>query len=232
MMKHRINTDLFLRIAVTRIGGEPEEFSTANDITVTVWHMYHNWRRQEEYQINGNEVSLQLSAGDQSHIGPYGVTIRYTKPDSGSETGIRHYAVDIPKAFELSPIACCEVGDTVTLCAHVMVCRDGIDGSTPYIGENGNWWVGGEDTGKPSQGKAYKAYVPRRYAKDIDLTTLSTYEEDGEVKDFVSGNMIYVENELEPTGYSVYIYMPHGTGYAWVKIVLITDGMHLILVKQ
>ena len=153
MMKHRINTDLFLRIAVTRIGGEPEDFSAANDITVTVWHMYHNWRRQEEYQINGNEVTLQLSAGDQSHIGPYGVTIRYTKPDSGSETDIRHYAVDIPKAFELSPIACCEVGDTVTLCAHVMVCRDGIDGSTPYIGENGNWWVGGEDTGKPSKGE-------------------------------------------------------------------------------
>lgn len=153
MMKHRINTDLFLRIAVTRIGGEPEDFSAANDITVTVWHMYHNWRRQEEYQINGNEVTLQLSAGDQSHIGPYGVTIRYTKLDSGSETGIRHYAVDIPKAFELSPIACCEVGDTVTLCAHVMVCRDGIDGSTPYIGENGNWWVGGKDTGKPSKGE-------------------------------------------------------------------------------
>ena len=115
--------------------------------------MYHNWRRQEEYQINGNEVYLQLSAGDQSHIGPYGVTIRYTKPDIGSETGIRHYAVDIPKTFELSPIACCEVGDTVTLCAHVMVCRDGIDGSTPYIGEHGNWWVGGKDTGKPSKGE-------------------------------------------------------------------------------
>ena len=34
-----------------------------------------------------------------------------------------------------------------------MVCRDGIDGSTPYIGENGNWWVGGKDTGKPSKGE-------------------------------------------------------------------------------
>lgn len=153
MIKHRIKTDLFLKIAVTRIGGEPEDFSTASDITVTVWHMFHAWKRHEEYQINGNEVSLQLSAGDQSHIGPYGVTIRYTKPDSGSETGIRHYAVDIPKAFELSPVACCEAGETITLCAHVMICRDGIDGLTPYIGENGNWWVGGEDTGSPSRGE-------------------------------------------------------------------------------
>lgn len=30
---------------------------------------------------------------------------------------------------------------------------DGTDGDTPYIGENGNWWIGGEDTGNPSQGE-------------------------------------------------------------------------------
>ena len=24
---------------------------------------------------------------------------------------------------------------------------DGVDGQTPYIGENGNWWIGNEDTG-------------------------------------------------------------------------------------
>jgi len=29
----------------------------------------------------------------------------------------------------------------------------GEDGNTPYIGENGNWWVDGEDTGKPSRGE-------------------------------------------------------------------------------
>lgn len=29
---------------------------------------------------------------------------------------------------------------------------DGADGATPIIGENGNWWISGEDTGKPSRG--------------------------------------------------------------------------------
>lgn len=28
----------------------------------------------------------------------------------------------------------------------------GADGITPHIGENGNWWIGGTDTGKPSRG--------------------------------------------------------------------------------
>lgn len=30
---------------------------------------------------------------------------------------------------------------------------DGEDGETPQIGDNGNWWIGGFDTGKPSQGE-------------------------------------------------------------------------------
>ena len=30
---------------------------------------------------------------------------------------------------------------------------NGIDGETPYIGENGNWFIGSEDTGKPSRGE-------------------------------------------------------------------------------
>ena len=28
--------------------------------------------------------------------------------------------------------------------------RDGVDGKTPYIGENGHWWIDGKDTGVPA----------------------------------------------------------------------------------
>ena len=30
--------------------------------------------------------------------------------------------------------------------------KDGADGITPHIGENGNWWIGDTDTGKPASG--------------------------------------------------------------------------------
>ena len=30
--------------------------------------------------------------------------------------------------------------------------KDGEDGETPYVGENGNWYIGEDDTGKPSRG--------------------------------------------------------------------------------
>ena len=30
----------------------------------------------------------------------------------------------------------------------------GGNGNTPFVGENGNWWIGGSDTGKPAQGSS------------------------------------------------------------------------------
>ncbi len=30
--------------------------------------------------------------------------------------------------------------------------KDGENGKTPYVGENGNWYIGANDTGKPSRG--------------------------------------------------------------------------------
>jgi hypothetical protein len=43
--------------------------------------------------------------------------------------------------------------------------KDGRDGSTPYIGENGNWWIDGTDTGhpvtaQPEQGGAVTGVIP------------------------------------------------------------------------
>ena len=42
---------------------------------------------------------------------------------------------------------------------------DGVDGLTPYIGGNGNWWLGDSDTGIPSQNE----YTIDEYNKDLQL---------------------------------------------------------------
>lgn len=31
--------------------------------------------------------------------------------------------------------------------------KDGDDGQTPYVGSNGNWWIGGVDTGVKAKGE-------------------------------------------------------------------------------
>lgn len=35
----------------------------------------------------------------------------------------------------------------VTLSVNSAIGKNGEDGLTPYVGENGNWWIGGTDTG-------------------------------------------------------------------------------------
>ena len=37
--------------------------------------------------------------------------------------------------------------------------NDGVNGVTPHIGDNGNWYIGSTDTRKPSRGEAGKAPV-------------------------------------------------------------------------
>ena len=47
--------------------------------------------------------------------------------------------------------------------------KDGADGITPHIGENGNWYLGNTDTGKPSRGE--KGEKGEKGAKGVDGKT-------------------------------------------------------------
>lgn len=48
--------------------------------------------------------------------------------------------------------------------------RDGKDGTTPTIGENGNWYLGDVDTGKPSQGKSAEIPLIQKESTDTAVT--------------------------------------------------------------
>lgn len=53
----------------------------------------------------------------------------------------------------------------------------GADGATPAIGENGNWWIGGKDTGKPARG-------PQGEPGDVPvLSTTFTAQDAGKAAD-------------------------------------------------
>lgn len=46
----------------------------------------------------------------------------------------------------------------------------GADGVTPTIGDNGNWYIGSTDTGKPSRGKTGPAGTPGKDGAGMDIT--------------------------------------------------------------
>lgn len=65
---------------------------------------------------------------------------------------------------------------------------NGTDGITPHIGENGNWYIGDTDTGRPSRGETGAAGEPGRdgatpqrgvdYWTDADKTEIKSYVDD------------------------------------------------------
>ena len=157
-----IGNDIFLQVAVTRMGGEPEDFTDVQSMEVVLWHMFHRANRKPAtYAVSGNTISISFDAPNQEEAGWYGISISYAKPDDTSESGVRNYAVDVPFAFELiksSDYECCPVcpasqDEPLELCANVSLCKDGKDGLTPHIGENGNWFIGSTDTGVSATGK-------------------------------------------------------------------------------
>lgn len=157
-----IGNDIFLQVAVTRMGGDPEDFTDVQSMEVVLWHMFHRANRKPAtYAVSGNTISIRFDAPDQEEAGWYGISVSYAKPDDTSESGVRNYAVDVPFAFELiksSDYECCPVcpasqDEPLELCANVSLCKDGKDGLTPHIGDNGNWFIGSADTGVSAKGK-------------------------------------------------------------------------------
>lgn len=157
-----IGNDIFLQVAVTRTGGEPEDFTGVQSMEVVLWHMFHRPNRKPAtYAVSGNTISIRFDATEQQETGWYGVNIAYAKPDDILEYGVRNYAVDVPFAFELiksSDYECCPVcpasqDEPLELCANISLCNGSKDGITPHIGDNGNWFIGSTDTGVPAKGK-------------------------------------------------------------------------------
>ena len=126
-----IGNDIFLQVAVTRMGGEPEDFTGVQSMEVVLWHMFHRSNRKPAtYAVSGNIISIRFNAPDQEEAGWYGISVSYAKPDDTSESGVRNYAVDVPFAFELiksSDHECCPVcpasqDEPLELCANVSLC--------------------------------------------------------------------------------------------------------------
>ena len=46
--------------------------------------------------------------------------------------------------------------------------KDGKDGETPYVGANGNWWVGNEDTGFNAQGDLSEETIDNAISKSFE----------------------------------------------------------------
>lgn len=93
----------------------------------------------------------------------------------------------------------------------------GSDGVTPHIGDNGNWYIGSTDTGKPSRGATGAQGTPGAPGADYTLTVADK----AEIADMVDGATIvqapkYVNSVTEMTDTNR-PYVLISTGHIWAN---------------
>ena len=189
-MRIRVGKNIFFKITVNRLNDEPENFTDARNVRLTINRKYSSYQVSPPLTIRDNIIEFEFVGGGNAISGQYEVHLYYEKLNEASVTGIDKFYLDFCNAFILVDLTCKEdtgfesESPSINLKGIIERNRDGKDGVTPridpetkhwmigiedtgivaegkdgltpFIGENGNWWIGDVDTGKPSRGKAFE----------------------------------------------------------------------------
>ena len=189
-MRIRVGKNIFFKITVNRLNDEPEDFTDARNVKLTINRKYSSYQVSPPLTIHDNIIEFEFVGGGNAISGQYEVHLYYEKLNEASVTGIDKFYLDFCNAFILVDLTCKEdtgfesESPSINLKGIIERNRDGKDGVTPsidpetkrwmigiedtgvvaegkdgltpFIGENGNWWIGDVDTGKPSRGKAFE----------------------------------------------------------------------------
>ena len=167
MEQFRIGNDLSIFWAILDDDGQPYPLSDKK-VRLFVTHPRGRMEVTDDMSIeNGHVVVWNFQASKQRYLGTYKLTVEiYSSPTT------RVLRRDIEEAFSLVSASLYEdvesgkpdINDTgmLRLSSVLEVIR--ISPIIPQIGENGNWFVDGIDTGKPAKGAdAYEIAVDRGY---------------------------------------------------------------------
>ena len=189
-MRIRVGKNIFFKITVNRLNDEPEDFTDARNVRLTINRKYSSYQVSPPLTIHDNIIEFEFVGGGNATSGQYEVHLYYEKLNEASVTGVDKFYLDFCNAFILVDLTCKEdagfesESPSINLKGIIERNRDGKDGVTPRIdpetkrwmigiedtgvvaegkdgltpsiGENGNWWIGDVDTGKPSRGKAFE----------------------------------------------------------------------------
>lgn len=189
-MRIRVGKNIFFKLTVNRLNDEPENFTDARNVRLTINRKYSSYQVSPPLTIRDNIIEFEFVGGGNAISGQYEVHLYYEKLNEASVTGIDKFYLDFCNAFILVDLTCKEdtgfesESPSINLKGIIERNRDGKDGVTPRIdpetkhwmigiedtgivaegkdgltpsiGENGNWWIGDVDTGKPSRGKAFE----------------------------------------------------------------------------
>lgn len=187
MKKIRIGNTLELNWEV--FIGEGEDIVpydlTGKDLSVYLINAFCR-TKVENFTTNGNILMFTLEGKDQRYAGMYQLTLIENEGKEDMRT------LDESDAFELVRCSCMEDEDNegaveeVTLSSKFEALR--LYPIVPEIGENGNWFIEGKDTGKPARGEAGSAveiaYVSFNVNGLMELVMNYSYDDEVTIPDF------------------------------------------------
>lgn len=179
MGRYRIGNDL--AIVWSMKDGKGADFPLS-DKEVHLYYTCERGRYEADCEIQGNVIAWTFLGKDQRALGNYTLTAEILQSD-----GKRTIKRDICKAFTLVGRECEESdsdGDAVIQEGGEIILATDLDiyrmsPVIPQIGENGNWFVDGVDTGSPSRGEkgdvVDAAYLDFFVDEDMNLNLTYIY---------------------------------------------------------
>lgn len=202
MIQKRINTDLFLRLSVVSKDGSPVDLENVINRKVVVWNAdrKHICSKQA-FSVVKNVVSFQYSSEENTELGPFGVTIYWSKKDTVSETGRRDYAVDFLNAFTVVEYSTEEDSSTIEYTGEVSEGGSGgggiVDLSNYYNKQEINDKLKNKVSTESGKGLSSNDYTTEEKTK---LAGLSNYD-DTDIKKSIAGKAskedVYTKKEVD-----------------------------------
>lgn len=159
-MRIRVGKNIFFKITVNRLNDEPEDFTDARNVKLTVNRKYSSYQVSPPLTIHDNIIEFEFVGGGNATSGQYEVHLYYEKLNEASVTGVDKFYLDFCNAFILVDLTCKEdtgfesESPSINLKGIIERNRDGKDGVTPRIDtETKHWMIGIEDTGIVAEGK-------------------------------------------------------------------------------
>lgn len=115
--------------------------------------LLHSWEKLQEVKEPkfDYEVDLALTDGEFEDIS-IGDTVYVIDNDYNPPILLECRVGKLETSLTDSSKNKCTLSNYKEVASKIREPKDGENGKTPEIGNNGNWWVGGFDTGKPTQG--------------------------------------------------------------------------------
>lgn len=153
MKKIRIGNDITVSWTITNKDGSP--YSLKDRDLMLLYSTIRGPKKASDFSVASNVLTWTFPGKDQKELGSYTLTLVENNQEAGMLT------IDYCEAFALVRRSCMTGGndddgiavETVELSTTVDVLQ--IQPVIPEIGDNGNWYINGIDTGKSSLGKAF-----------------------------------------------------------------------------